>query len=394
MEKQFLRIKLITPANFGAGTGTSTIDRPTQKDAYSGLPIIPDSALKGVIAGRLENVLLNTKRTEIFGSPDGSIGEDGKFLTQRIPSRIVFGDGILLCFPFPDLNGVIHWVFPLSNLMAICKLIGFDATTFNYIAEDDWTGKVTNSFNYPCFCLGNYDISALFILSGIDKRSRWIVAGDNIAKKMWDQVRVVFKQTKITDYGVAEGKSLRKIEYIPSRSIFISQINLSKEIPADIRLAGQYQAGSSENCGKGFIDICEVSQTKGQPEIQTINQEPEYIYEKCFIDTFGLVSKWTPELQKKIFTIACDFETRWKLQGLEKTAAFCLAKAKKGKTEEYKLFLIAVTNQLVWDDSFCIVKNWCQGHVVDRHLSKRLLWIKKHLEGLKDDNYEKNTATK
>ncbi|MBN2054783.1 hypothetical protein JW905_07665, partial [bacterium] len=83
--KLLLRITLLTPMNCGAMHGDSLLDAPTQKDAYDGLPFIPDSAIKGVIAGQLGDAIIsNRKRASLYG-----FGDHGTTAGQ--PSKIDFG---------------------------------------------------------------------------------------------------------------------------------------------------------------------------------------------------------------------------------------------------------------------------------------------------------------
>ena len=118
---QLLRLEAVTALHTGSSEGEATLDRPVQKDAQTGLPFLPDSALKGVLAGRYGDVgdqEENTAREERFGSPDRS-GRKGE--TPGRPGPIVLGNGELLAFPIPSRPGP-TWAFPALTLAWALRL--------------------------------------------------------------------------------------------------------------------------------------------------------------------------------------------------------------------------------------------------------------------------------
>ena len=115
----FLRIHLLTPANFGAAGGKATLDSPTQVDAYSELPFIPDSSLKGVFKSFFEmNELAGIEK--VFGSQDINsdtfIESDGKIVmsSHHDSGKLIFGNGELLAFPFVTSEGQRLWIFSMD----------------------------------------------------------------------------------------------------------------------------------------------------------------------------------------------------------------------------------------------------------------------------------------
>ena len=115
-----LRLLALTPANCGDTGGSAAIDRPVAVDAWSGLPYIPYSSLKGVLAGRLGNVHLpggglNTKRTDLFGAPDKDDLNTGR------AGDVIFGDAEALAFPVLLRNGRRATVAVASTLWRLAK---------------------------------------------------------------------------------------------------------------------------------------------------------------------------------------------------------------------------------------------------------------------------------
>jgi CRISPR/Cas system CMR subunit Cmr4 (Cas7 group RAMP superfamily) len=123
--EHLLRLEALTPANLGSAAGEATLDRPTQKEAQSGLPFLPDSALKGVLAGFLGKTPLEEDdspahgRERVFGSPDRA-GISGT------PAPLVLGNGDLLCFPLAAPNGLTVWIF---SALALGRALRLDPGT-------------------------------------------------------------------------------------------------------------------------------------------------------------------------------------------------------------------------------------------------------------------------
>src|SRR5437763_15492238 len=111
--EHLVRFAALTPANLGSAYGEATLDRPTRKEARFGLPYLPDSALKGVLAGALGDE--GEAREALFGSADrdATDTQPGRF---GEPSPVIFGNGELLAFPVPVVGGAPAWVFPALHL--------------------------------------------------------------------------------------------------------------------------------------------------------------------------------------------------------------------------------------------------------------------------------------
>ena len=91
-EYNILLLQVLQPANFGSASGNMIIDSPTQKEAFSNLPFIPDSSLKGVLRDTFNSDINLTK--QVFGSSDVDSEEEkksngaGKLILDRKSTRL------------------------------------------------------------------------------------------------------------------------------------------------------------------------------------------------------------------------------------------------------------------------------------------------------------------
>jgi len=91
MKKVFYHV--LTPMHIGSGTTLSLIDLPIQREVHTDFPVMPSSAIKGVIRASFNE----QEQEDIFGKGD----EEGK---------AIFTDGKILLFPVKSLKGVFVWI--------------------------------------------------------------------------------------------------------------------------------------------------------------------------------------------------------------------------------------------------------------------------------------------
>jgi len=95
-----------TPLHVGAGSSVGAIDQPIQRERHTGFPIIPGSALKGVLA---DGYLAEDRKARsevgrrIFGheNPDDEHAKSGS---------VSFGEAKLLAFPVRSAKGCFAWI--------------------------------------------------------------------------------------------------------------------------------------------------------------------------------------------------------------------------------------------------------------------------------------------
>lgn len=112
-----------TPLHVGAGASVGAIDQPVQRERHTGFPIIPGSAIKGVLAdkylergedGRLVTdtegrSLRTTAGTSLFGRQDHEVEKNDKEKSHK-SGDLSIGEARLLAFPVRSAKGCFAWV--------------------------------------------------------------------------------------------------------------------------------------------------------------------------------------------------------------------------------------------------------------------------------------------
>lgn len=116
MTSRILTLFTRTPLHVGAGASVGAIDQPIIRERHTGLPIIPGSSLKGVLADlwhadtsivTLDSGKTKTSRdltkdiTWLFGSDDDKAASAG---------ALSFGEARLLAFPIRSAKGSFAWI--------------------------------------------------------------------------------------------------------------------------------------------------------------------------------------------------------------------------------------------------------------------------------------------
>jgi CRISPR-associated protein Cmr4 len=113
MQTRILHIFTRTPLHVGAGSSVGAIDQPVIRERHTGFPIIPGSAIKGVLADTYNDA--QHQRTEtgraVFGE-DRAPDKEKRIVPTA--GAISFGEARLLAFPLRSAKG--------SYALATCPL--------------------------------------------------------------------------------------------------------------------------------------------------------------------------------------------------------------------------------------------------------------------------------
>lgn len=357
---RLLRVAFLTAANFGAAAGEASLDRPTQKAEGSGLPYVPDSALKGVLAGEHgdvgEEASANSEREPLYGSPD-------REEAQGAASRIVFGNAELLCFPLGTEDGGAAHVVPAASLGRFLWLEGIaerfpeavallsvlehhSATARPAVALPVWP-RLARSFEIAPLAArieprGLAELTAL-----LTRYTGWnptveeplVVVPARLAARLWVHAAEVRAATALLrTRRVVREATLRTLELIPERCVFLSLVTW---IDSDLQapLASQAQLGSGEGIGLGCAELSWVRPLEAPVpgEIERASAPPRVRFDEAasMIVLHGAVQKLAddPTLWKKVASAGANLGGRIQFSGLEAALAFELAKAKPAHEE-------------------------------------------------------------
>lgn len=381
LNHQIVRIQLLTNGNFGAASGRVTLDRPTQLDAYLGLPFIPNSSLRGVIRNFWETIPSPPVDTE---KAFGTRREEEKETEERKenqPGNFIIGNGDLLAFSVSTAEGERCWIVVMHT---VCKYIRLGELSDNSFSEYDnilqlaqaiynLSGKIHPVVGLPRIP----DLSLPYSLDQIaapdfkdviksflalleywvgdwlPKNETLLVVDEDIARYLWQREAEIRDMTALTKKKIAKPQSLRRIETIPEGSLFLSFISGYGSPPISHRIDG-IQFGSGEGVGLGF---CRLASLKGDgpndmkiPSFDTEEVSGSVAEFKIMGEVFNAVykaensiSRMDEDFRKKVRSAVRMFGWRMTDEGLTAAIAFALAKAKpyaksRGENDEKEVY--------------------------------------------------------
>jgi len=340
----FLRLAALTPANCGDSGGSAAVDRPLAVDSWSGLPYLPHSALKGVLAGRQGNVHLpggglNARRAKLFGGPDVNGDGSGR------PGSLVFGDGNLLAIPLLLRDGRRALVASAATLAELAHHGLLPAITLRPVDDPRaWEGHLTSA-DLPTLpeplTAARFGIGAQALSGVLGFAGPVIVAASQAAKLFWQLAVEERTLTALGPDGMAQAGSLRTIELVPAGALFVSLVSNLSSKEVDLGPASPLQLGAWEGTGCGYFsaEVLSASPTGAAtggeaPPGGEGGDRPQPRHE-----TMRTVFRAMRALQgrpeaARTRSAIFDLGPRLAQRGLAVTLAFCLAKAGGGEDEE------------------------------------------------------------
>lgn len=340
--RSWLRLQLVSPANFGSSGGRATLDRPVALSSWTSLPLIPFSSLGGVLAGRFGDVYadrpskrLNQRRTAIFGSPDnpdtGVAGSAGK---------LVFGDGEMLSFPAPLADGRTAHVVSMTTVawlartgFAICNMPPVVNRSLAYTRLGGLPGGVETDGNpgvVPAL------LDSLAPLIGVRSQDL-VLAAPDAARALWRSAAEVRTMTALSapTKRVRAG-TLRRVELVPAGTVFIALLtNQSGEVDLGPE---RLQLGAWEAWGCGHVRASVLVTPPAAPAPAKVDPTiPDGSRlrrdDELMVDAFKAV-EGAPADRSGLRSLMRETAGRLRMQGLPSTLAFSLAKAKAPKESQ------------------------------------------------------------
>lgn len=357
-----LRLEVVTPANLGSAAGEATLDRPTQKEPWHELPYLPDSALKGVVAGRHGNVAeegeeANREREPLYGSPD-------RGAERGTAGKVVFGNGELLAFPVPAADGGRVWVFPalgLARLLwlqgvaepgpGVLRLLGaLEARETNPDGRSCAAWPAVPELG-PGFSWKLEPAAARAELEPLLRRYGGAAVGDGTCLvvsaaaaarlcRLGAEIRTLTALERQT-HTVREG-SLRAVELIPPGAVFVSFVSVlgAEEEKLEVALPDYVQLGAWEAQGFGWVRLSGVEDGAGDGAGggRPAEASPQASPRPAPLDPAAIMTRMhqairrlgeaEPAVRKSAKAAIKSFGGRARFGGFEAALAFELAKAK------------------------------------------------------------------
>ena len=250
----------LTPMHIGNGTNLGLIDLPIQREAHTEFPVIPSSAIKGVIRASFED---EQKQNDIFGKTN----EEGK---------VIFTDGKILLFPVKSLKGVFAWITSYYVLERFKRDTNIDIGDFKTVEKEDYalvsSDKIVIKYNKESkLVLEEFTFNAdvdesLTKLKEIIKcdidQDKIAIVSDDVFKFFVKNYTEVNARIKIDQKKGTVQSKVRYQELLPAETVFYGCIaprkkDFKKQLEEVINKINNQtlQFGGDETLGRGFTKI-------------------------------------------------------------------------------------------------------------------------------------------
>lgn len=348
-----LRLEVLTPANLGSAAGEASLDRPTQKEAFHGLPFVPDSALKGVLAGQrgdLDDERPNPGREELYGAPDRP-GVPGR------PGPLVLGNGELLSFPLRWGEGRRARVFPAAHLARFLWLEDAEEEHADALdqlrAVEEGGGRCLALPPVPALLEGlglsgsplPADATLPRLLrryggAGLPQEDVLLVVARERAGELWRDAAERRTLTALAPLArTVRAGSLRTVELMPPGTQFLSLVSVVAAKPL-ATVPEVFQLGAWESQGLGWITLSGVvppgAEEEGPWELALEASAAEVDELSLMVESHRAMedlARAAPPWLASVRSAVGDFGPRTQRSGLEAALAFEIAKAKPQEAE-------------------------------------------------------------
>ena len=266
MQTKTLYLFTRTPLHVGAGSSVGAIDQPVAREKHTGIPIIPGSAIKGVLADQYVKDRSSGTRTDagrdIFGHerPDDAESKSG---------GVSFCEGRLLAFPVRSAKGCFAWVTsPLllerwknatgesvalpQNLPTAMEIYG-DADTLAHdhtIVLEDYAFDHKGAFSPG---EGLKTSGGVPLWSDLSPSHLCLISDDMLSHFARNSCEVA-QHVRINDEtGAADEGALFNQENVPAETLFFSAlVELRSGALAQLTIPPVLQVGGDATTGLGF----------------------------------------------------------------------------------------------------------------------------------------------
>jgi len=266
MKQKLLYLFTRTPLHVGAGASVGAIDQPIIREKHTGFPVIPGSALKGVLADRYlseDRKARSEVGRRIFGY-ENSEDENAK------SGGVSFGEAKLLAFPVRSAKGCFAWITSRLPLERWSRDSGVAINGIDWPAAMDVYGDEGVLAHEKKVVLEEYvfDVKGAFAppedLKGLlaGKDTAWsalcpkhlCLVSDDMMAHFTRNACEVSQHVRIDDEsGTAADQALFNQENVPAETLFYSLLHeLRAGCMGDLEVPSVIQIGGDGTTGLGF----------------------------------------------------------------------------------------------------------------------------------------------
>ena len=281
MKQAILSLLSRTPVHVGAGNSVGAIDSPIMRERHTRIPILPGSALKGVLAD-LWPVLPEDERKKIKRDdwPENTKEHLRLFGEMDQAGRLLIGEARTLAFPLRSAKGAFAWItcplalnrfkrdagreFPIPTLPDTMSCFAGNAVLFE--------GKYAVLEEYVLNQITNGDIKKISdALKDLSDDPVWeelaehlVIISDEMYSYFVENACEVVTRIRIDDEkGTVADGALFNQEQLPSETLLYTTIGVRDEKTDDLQtlkdrisLDGNLlQIGGDETIGLGYCSV-------------------------------------------------------------------------------------------------------------------------------------------
>ena len=256
-----------TPLHIGCGSSVGAVDQPILRERATGLPVIPGSALKGVLA---DLFLENNDRTEVGKRLLGE--DDDKAKAKR--GMLLVGEARLVAFPIRSAKQGFAW---LTSPLLLQRLFPTEDLNLPEVKDDTVCCNaalcVSNKAIFEEYALARTDVFPPALqekLRGLSTNRLWQESCEKRLALVSDTLLTYFTQNaceianhnRIDDEkGTVVDGALFSQENVPSEALFVATLQAQDEadlktLCAKVGESGNLlQVGADATTGLGWCDI-------------------------------------------------------------------------------------------------------------------------------------------
>lgn len=273
MNKHFITLFAQSPVHVGAGNSVGAVDSPVMRERHTRIPVIPGSALKGVISDLWQGKRAdNSDAILLFGSEDAKSASAGQLL---------IGEARVLAFPLRSAKKSFAWITCPLALERFRRDSGLDfeiptlSNEEHCWAPDDLKLNDQIVLEEYTFMVKNNTAKLAAALKNITDDKLWeslterlVLVTDEIFSFFVENACEIVARIGIDDEkGTVKAGALFNQEQVPSETLFYFPVTAEnkKDMDAETALSrlkeklaengNMIQVGGDETIGLGFCEV-------------------------------------------------------------------------------------------------------------------------------------------